>query len=90
MQIGVNYYLENDLKRAEYMQRKQNALTVRAINLKTEENRPPSKVSFEKKMREEVERINDNESTYITSLVHQSQKSQKRIQDCVLADLTKQ
>jgi secreted Zn-dependent insulinase-like peptidase len=72
------------------MQRKQNALTVRALKVKAEESRPPSRVIFEKKMREQVERINDNESTYITSLVTQTQKSQKRIQDCLLADLTKQ
>lgn len=52
IKIGVDYYLENDIKKAEYMQRKLNALTVRAINLHTSENRPPCKVTFEKKMRE--------------------------------------
>jgi hypothetical protein len=86
----VDYYLENDIKKAEYMQRKQNALTVKAININSVENRPPSKVNFERKMREEVEKINDYESTYLTSLVNQSQKSQKRIKECVLADLTRQ
>lgn len=90
MKIGVDYYLDNDLKKAEYMQRKLNALTVRAVNMKSVENRPPCKVTFERKMREEVEKINEYESTYLTSLVNQSQKSQKRIQECVLADLTRQ
>lgn len=52
IKIGVEYYLENDVKKAEYMQRKLNTLTVRAINLRTSENRPPCKVTFEKKMRE--------------------------------------
>lgn len=86
----MDYYLEHDIKKAEYMQRKQNALSVRAINIKLVENRPPSRVNFEKKMRDEVEKINEYESTYIASLVNQSQKSEKRIKECVLADLTKQ
>lgn len=46
MKIGVDYYLENDMKKAEYMQRKLNNLTVRAINMKAIENRPPCKVTF--------------------------------------------
>lgn len=46
MKIGVDYYLENDIKKAEYMQRKLNALTVKAINIKNIENRPPCKVTF--------------------------------------------
>lgn len=54
----MDYYLEHDIKKAEYMQRKQNAISVRAINIKLVENRPPSRVNFEKKMRDEVEKIN--------------------------------
>jgi hypothetical protein len=34
------------------MQKKLNALTVKAINMKAVENRPPCRVTFDKKMRE--------------------------------------
>ena len=51
MQIGVDYYLQNDVRKAGYMQKKLNALTVKAIDLKAIENRPPCRVTFDKKMR---------------------------------------
>lgn len=72
------------------MQRKQNNLAVRALKVKFNENKNCFKINFEKRMREQVDKINENEETYIKTLVNQSQKSQKRIQACILADLTRQ
>lgn len=41
-------------------------------------------------MKEETEKVSSFNSPIITSIVNQSQKSEKKIRDCVLADLNKQ
>lgn len=58
MQIGVDYYLETDLKKAKYLQKKQNSLIVRCLNVPEEAKRQPAREKLSRLIREEVERIN--------------------------------
>ena len=90
MQIGVEFYLENDLKKANYFQKKLNKLAISSLDAQNNENCQPARRRFHKQIKEETEKIVSFDSPYIASLVNQSQKSQKRIQDCVLADLNRQ
>lgn len=89
-QIGVDYYLENDLRKANYLQRKLNSLTVRSLDAQSVTRWQPARQDINRRVREEVEKLSQYENTYISTMVQQSQKSQKRIQECVLADLNRQ
>lgn len=90
LQIGIDYYLENDLKRANYLQRKLNTLAAKVVEAENSENYRPAKKRFVRIMKDETDKLNSYEHTYINSLVSQSQKSEKKIRDCVLADLNRQ
>jgi hypothetical protein len=86
----VDYYLENDLRKANYLQRKLNSLTVRSLDAQSVTRWQPARQDINRRVREEVEKLSQYENTYISTMVQQSQKSQKRIQECVLADLNRQ
>lgn len=72
------------------MQKKLNGLAAKCLEAQNSENLRPAKKRFVKIMKDETDKLNSYESTYITSIVTQSQKSEKRIRDCVLADLNRQ
>jgi hypothetical protein len=54
MQIGVEYYLEHDLKKASYFQKKMNKLAVETLDAKTNENCQPAKYRFRRQMQAET------------------------------------
>lgn len=51
-QIGIDYYLENDLKKANYLQRKLNALAAKEVEAEDNENYRPAKRRFVRMMKD--------------------------------------
>lgn len=72
------------------MQKKLNSLIVRSLHAHSIEQPQLARDKLHKKVREQIDKFNEYENTYLKTIVNQSQKSQKRIQDCVLADLNRQ
>jgi hypothetical protein len=89
-QIAVDYYLEIDLKKASYFQKKLNSLVVKSLSAPSIEKKQPPKETLSKKIKTEIEKFMECEKTYLQSIVENSEKSQKKIRDCVQADLDKQ
>lgn len=86
----MDYYLEIDLKKASYFQKKLNSLVVKSLSAPSIEKKQPPKETLSKKIKTEIEKFMECEKTYLQTIVENSEKSQKKIRDCVQADLDKQ
>ena len=76
MQIAVDFYLDTDIKKAGYFQKKLNSLVVKSLNAHSVERPQPPKELLSRKIKSEIDRFNECEKTYLQSMV---EKSEKRI-----------
>jgi polyhydroxyalkanoate synthesis regulator protein len=90
MQIGVDYYLETDVKKASYFQKKLNGLVVKSLSAPSVEQMEPNKQTLSRTIRNEMNKFMDCRQTYVQSMVEMSLRSQKKLTECVRADLDKQ
>lgn len=90
MQIAVDYYLETDLKKAGYFQKKLNSLVVKSLNARSIETITPHKETLSRTIKNEMSKFMDCKQTYVQTIVEKSLTSQRKLTLCVREDLVKQ
>jgi len=70
MQIAIDYYLDSDLKKVAYFQKKLNSLVVKSLNaVSIEKKNPAHTEQLSKKIKNEINKYKESEKTYVQTFV---------------------